>query len=133
MSKNICGYVYCGYYIDNHNIGTYRIGITYNAPTKRQYSISKQNGKEFKMLKYIRVDNINKQDLLFVESWLRRELSQHIQYDSTSNDHFHYNKDNIVIEDITNICIESAKKALHFIGYKDYQICNKIHNKNIDK
>lgn len=128
MSKNICGYVYCGCYNDNHNIGTYKIGITYNSPTKRQYSISKQNGKEFKMLKYIRVDNINKQDLLFVESWLRRELSQHIQYDPTSNDHFHYNKDNIIIEDITNICIESAKKALHFIGYKDYQIKNKIHS-----
>jgi hypothetical protein len=129
MSKNIYGYIYCGCYNDNHNIKTYKIGITFNPPGRRQYSICKQTGKEFKIIKYVRVKDINKQDLLFVESWLRRELSQHIEYDVTSNDHFHYNNIGIVTTSyITNTCIESIKKALHFIGYKEYKISDKVHN-----
>lgn len=124
------GYIYCGCYIDNHNIKTYKIGYTTKTPSRRQYDISMQNQATFNMIKYVTVNNTTKQDLMFIESWLRRELSKYIEYNYTSNDHFNYIEEEHNTEYITNICINSIVKCLHFIGHKDYVIKDKV-NKRI--
>lgn len=129
MNKNY-GYIYNGNYTNQRKYGITKIGMTQVAPSARRGCIEKQSGHKFRMRKYIRIENISKQDLLFVESWVRRSMSmvEGLTYDAQSNDHFTFDieqgKKFDQFDHFADLTMKFAIEALHFMGYADE--CMKI-------
>lgn len=124
MNKNY-GYIYNGNYVNQRKYGVTKIGMTMNSPASRRASIEASSGHKFRMAKYIRIENITKEDLLFVESWVRRSMAQvdGLTYDAQSNDHFTFTIINGEKYDqfanFADLTMQFAIEALHFMGYTD--------------
>ena len=117
------GYIYNGNYTNQRKIGITKIGMTQCAPAARRGSIERQTGHKFRMRKYIRIENITKEDLLFVESWVRRSMAQveGLTYDRESNDHFTFaieqSRKYHQFEELADLTMKFAMEALEFMGY----------------
>lgn len=117
------GYIYNGSYVNQKKYGITKIGMTQNSPSTRRSAIEHQSGHKFRMRKYIRIENITKEDLLFVESWVRRSMSKvkELSYNAESNDHFMFE----IIKDekynqfdkFADLTMQFAIEALVFMGY----------------
>lgn len=114
------GFIYCGTYPESNVI---KIGMTYDSPSNRRCNIERKSGKTYRMRKYIKINDIPKQDLLFVESWVRRAMAneQGVTYDERSNDHFSYIEHPFEkekqVENYSNVAIKHAIDCLVFLGY----------------
>ncbi len=117
------GYIYNGNYTNQRKNGITKIGMTQCTPSARRGSIERQSGHKFRMRKYIRIENITKEDLLFVESWVRRSMAQveGLTYEKESNDHFTFvieqNKKYNQFDEFADLTIKFAIEALVFMGY----------------
>lgn len=117
------GYIYNGNYVNQRKYGITKIGMTQCSPASRRSCIEHQSGHKFRMRKYIRIENISKEDLLFVESWVRRSMSkvENLHYEADSNDHFTFeiiqNKKLDQFEQFADLTIKFAIEALEFMGY----------------
>ncbi len=122
---NSYGYIYNGNYVNQRKYGITKIGMTMVAPSARRACIERQSGHKFRMSKYIRIADITKEDLLFVESWVRRAMAQvdGLTYDPQSNDHFTFAIQKGAKHDqfatFADLTIQFAIEALHFMGYSD--------------
>ena len=117
------GYIYNGNYTNQRKNGITKIGMTQCAPSARRGSIEHQSGHKFRMRKYIRIEGITKEDLLFVESWVRRSMARvdGLHYEAESNDHFTFE---IVkgekydqFDQFADLTMKFAIEALVFMGY----------------
>lgn len=110
------GYIYIGYYDDSNIL---KIGMTQNAPSARKANIERTAGYCFTVRKYVYMNDINKSDLLFVESWVRRNLSnmQGIQYLEQSNDHFQLTTKKRDYDYFVDKAIKSVFDCLEFMQY----------------
>jgi len=124
MNKNY-GYIYNGNYVNQRKNGVTKIGMTMNSPSSRRASIEASSGHKFRMAKYIRIEGITKEDLLFVESWVRRSMAQvdGLTYDAQSNDHFTFTiihgEKYDQFANFADLTMQFAIEALHFMGYTD--------------
>ena len=124
MNKNY-GYIYNGNYVNQRKYGVTKIGMTMNSPASRRASIEASSGHKFRMAKYIRIENITKEDLLFVESWVRRSMAQvdGLTYDAQSNDHFTFSIEKGQKYDqfdaLADFAMSYAVDALRFMGYAE--------------
>ena len=86
------GYIYSGNYVNQKKYGITKIGMTQDSPSARRSNIERTSGHAFRMRRYIRIEGITKEDLLFVESWVRREMARvdGLTYQADSNDHFSF-------------------------------------------
>lgn len=122
---NNYGYIYNGNYVNQRKYGITKIGMTMASPSARRANIEATSGHKFRMTKYIRIANITKEDLLFVESWVRRSMAQveGLTYDAQSNDHFKFaiipgsKVDQFAT--FADLTMQFAIEALHFMGYTD--------------
>lgn len=132
MATNSYGYIYNGNYVNQRKFGITKIGMTQVAPSARRASIEHQSGHKFRMAKYIRITDITKEDLLFVESWVRRSMAQvdGLTYDPQSNDHFTFTiQQGAKVDQFTtfaDLTMQFAIEALHFMGYTDDRMKIKI-------
>lgn len=117
------GYIYNGNYTNQRKNGIIKIGMTQCTPSARKGCIEHQSGHKFKMRKYIRIEGITKEDLLFVESWVRRSMARvdELHYETDSNDHFTFK---IVqgekydqFDQFADLTMKFAIEALVFINY----------------
>ena len=120
---NKYGYIYSGNYTNQVKYGITKIGMTQIAPSARRSNIESKSGHKFRMRRYIRIENITKEDLLFVESWVRREMARidGLTYEENSNDHFTFmiekgNKFN-QFDNFADLAMKFAMDALVFMGY----------------
>lgn len=117
------GYIYNGNYVNQRKYGVTKIGMTQNSPAARRSSIEHQSGHKFRMTQYIRIENITKEDLLFVESWVRRSMAQvsGLTYNADSNDHFEFEiiqgQKEQQFAEFANLTMQFAIEALTFMGY----------------
>lgn len=119
------GYIYSGNYVNQRKNGITKIGMTMVAPSARRASIERQSGHKFRMRKYIRIANITKEDLLFIESWVRRAMAntEGVTYDAQSNDHFTFSIEKGQKYDqfdaLADFAMSYAVDALRFMGYAE--------------
>ena len=117
------GYIYNGNYINQKKNGITKIGMTQCTPSARRSCIEHQSGYKFRMRKYIRIEGIAKEDLLFVESWVRRSMARvdDLHYEANSNDHFTFEiiqgEKYDQFDQFADLTIKFAIEALVFIGY----------------
>lgn len=117
------GYIYNGNYINQKKNGITKIGMTQCTPSARRSCIEHQSGYKFRMRKYIRIEGITKEDLLFVESWVRRSMARvdDLHYEANSNDHFTFEiiqgEKYDQFDQFADLTIKFAIEALVFIGY----------------
>jgi hypothetical protein len=117
------GYIYNGNYVNQRKNGITKIGMTQCTPSARRSTIEHQSGHKFRMRKYIRIEGITKEDLLFVESWVRRSMAkvENLHYDENSNDHFTFEIISSTkyhqFEHFADLTIQFAIEALMFMGY----------------
>lgn len=120
---NKYGYIYNGNYTNQRKYGITKIGMTQNSPAARRSCIEHQAGHKFRMRKYIRIENITKEDLLFVESWVRRSMArvEGLHYEADSNDHFTFTiesgKKFDQFDEFADLTMKFAVEALIFMGY----------------
>jgi len=125
MANNNYGYIYSGNYTNQRKYGITKIGMTQNSPSSRRSCIEHQSGHKFRMRKYIRIANITKEDLLFVESWVRRAMANvdGLTYDPQSNDHFTFTieqgKKFDQFDQFADLAMQFAQDALRFMGYAE--------------
>ena len=126
------GYIYNGNYVNQRKNGITKIGMTMNSPAARRAVIQNQSGHKFRMAKYIRIVDITKEDLLFVESWVRRSMArvEGLTYDAQSNDHFTFTIEkgckHDQFEAYADLTMQFAIEALHFMSYTDDRMKIKI-------
>ena len=91
------GYIYCGYYDSKRIHGYFKIGTTSQTVGRRASQIRHTSGNSsFTISRYIKIENIDKSDLLFIEGYVRNQLKKvdGITYDNSSNDHFCFRAEN---------------------------------------
>jgi hypothetical protein len=119
------GYIYNGNYVNQRKNGITKIGMTMASPSGRRANIEATSGHKFRLSKYIRIANITKEDLLFVESWVRRSMAQvdGLTYDAQSNDHFTFSievgRKAEQFARFADLTMQFAVEAMHFMGYPD--------------
>lgn len=126
------GYIYNGNYVNQRKNGITKIGMTMASPSARRANIEATSGHKFRMAKYIRIEGITKEDLLFVESWVRRSMAQvdGLTYDPQSNDHFTFTivrgEKTAQFSKFADLTMQFAIEALHFMGYTDDRMKIKV-------
>lgn len=117
------GYIYSGNYVNQKKYGITKIGMTQDSPSARRSNIERTSGHAFRMRRYIRIEGITKEDLLFVESWVRREMARvdGLTYEADSNDHFSFTIERGCkfdqFDGFADLTIKFAMDALVFMGY----------------
>lgn len=117
------GYIYCGYYNSKRVHGYFKVGMTTQSIGKRASQIRQTSGNSsFTISDYIKINNVDKSDLLFIESYVRNKLKKvdGISYDSSSNDHFFFRaKNHNDMKDkariFSNLVIQFAKEAVEML------------------
>lgn len=117
------GYIYCGYYNSKRINGYFKVGMTTQTIGKRASQIRQTSGNSsFTIANYIKITNVDKSDLLFIESYVRNKLKKvdGISYDSSSNDHFFFHAENHndmknKAQIFSNLVIQFAKEAVEML------------------
>lgn len=89
------GKIYIGIYDKKRKNGLLKIGQTFQGVGTRASQISQSNGSHFTVLKCAEFKNISKEELTFVESCVRMEMSKvkGLSFVNKKNDHFEYTID----------------------------------------